>query len=152
MAKSSSPKAPTKMHRDLLKIFDALNVEFFSGTVTGGIGWRNLPLIDEATCSLALCLFQERFIKVSNVLDDSRVPIWYLKFVVYHEMLHLHLGPQQFSSDEYAFPHNDRFKSLEMRHPEYQKASEFEDTKLPHILRSWKAWKTWNRDKRKKQE
>jgi len=138
------PKEPACKHTSLLKRFDKINLEFFGGMVCGGIGWRHLPLKSKYTAQ-ACCVFEERLIKVNSFMDDIRIPLWYLDFVIYHEMLHLQHGPQQFSPDGKPYPHSLRFQCMEIAHPDYQKALEFEKVKLPNIISSWIRWRDWNR-------
>jgi len=138
------PKAPVRGHRNLLAIFDSLNVEYFKGMVCGGIGWRPIKF-GEDSWTLGICDFNERLIKINTVLDDLRVPVWFLQVVVYHEMLHLHLGPQQYNPDGTADPHGARFRSLEVRHANHDRAIKFEETKLESIVNSWKIYKKYTK-------
>ena len=128
----------------LLAHFDKINLIHFGGHLCGGIGWRNFPLGKGKNLTLANCTFSERFNKVNKVLDDSRIPLWYLDFVLYHEMLHLHMGPQQFSEDGYGYPHSIRFQCLEKSHEDYDRALKFEDKTLERIIKSLVAWKNGN--------
>lgn len=145
------PRKPVIRETKLIKRFDKVNLTHFGGMVCGGVGWRTFPLgSNNDNLSLALCVFEERFIRVNSVLDDKRVPLWYLDFVLYHEMLHLHLGPRQFDCDRYAYPHDDRFKCLEVRHPDFYRAEKFEQNKINSILNSNRKWRSWERDKRSK--
>ena len=141
------PREPKRKNTDLLKSFDRVNRDFFAGHVCGGIGWKQFPLV-ESTIQ-AQCVLEERFIRVNPILDDVRVPLWYLDFVVYHEMLHLHHGPQQFSATGYGYPHSIRFQCMEVKHPNYTKAVDFERNKLGAVIRSWKEFKEWKRSKSK---
>jgi hypothetical protein len=141
------PKEPNVKSSNLLKIFDRLNHQHFGGLICGGIGWRWIPMGAEVI--QALCMFDERFIRVSTVMDDTRIPLWYLEFVVYHEMLHLHHGPQQYSESGYDYPHDERFLCMEMKHPNYQRALDFEANKLPKVISSWREWREWQRKAKK---
>ena len=76
------PREPKlRPNTNLLKRFDKVNLTHFGGTVCGGVGWRTFPL--GSSESLALCTFDERFIRVSSALQDTRVPLWYLDFVLH---------------------------------------------------------------------
>lgn len=142
------PREPKLRYSNLLKRFDKVNLSYFSGMVCSGIGWRSFPLGSKnANLSLACAVFEERFIRVNDVLDDARVPLWYLDFVIHHEMLHIHLGPRQFDSDSYAYPHDFRFKCLERRHPDFERAENFEHQKLDRILDSHRRWREWQKAK-----
>ena len=139
------PKEPTCRDTNLLLRFDKLNLEFFGGLVCGGIGWRRFPISSDKIVTQACCVFEERLIKVNYLMDDTRIPLWYLDFVIYHEMLHLQHGPQQFSPDGYGHPHSLRFQCMEASHPDYHRAVEFEEKHLPRVINSWVAWKKWTK-------
>lgn len=142
------PREPKYKNTNLLKAFDRVNRDFFSGHACGGIGWKTFPLV--ASTIQAHCLMDERIIWVNKLLDDTRVPAWYLDFVLYHEMLHLHLGPQQYSPTGYSYPHSIRFQCMEVKHPNYAKAAVFEKEKLSDIIQSWKTFKEWKKAAKKK--
>jgi len=148
------PKEPKERNTNLLRRFDKINLEYFGGRSCGGIGWRTFPLgKSDDTAGIitqAECIFTERFIKVNSVLDDVRVPVWYLDFVIYHEMLHLQHGPQQYSEDGYSHPHDLRFQCLEISHPNYKRALEFEQKRLARIVLSWRRWREWKRSSSEK--
>ena len=140
------PPKPKFRKTRLIQRFDKVNLVQFSGMVCGGVGWRTFPLgRNNSNLSLALCVFRERFLKINSILDDKRVPLWYLDFVLYHEMLHLHMGPRQFDCDKYAYPHDDRFKCLEVRHPDFSRAEKFEKQKLDRIINSHRRWREWEK-------
>lgn len=139
------PKEPKRRNTNLLKRFDRVNRDFFGGHVCGGIGWRQFPLGRGESITQAQCIFDERLIKVNSVMDDARIPLWYLDFVVYHEMLHLQHGPQQYSADGYGYPHDLRFQCLEVRHPDFDRASKFEAKSLDRIVQSWRRFREWER-------
>jgi hypothetical protein len=148
MAGRKKPKEPKMRDSNLLKRFDKINLTYFGGLVCGGIGWRSFSLgKDNENLALACCDFAERFIRVSVVLDDVRVPLWYLDVIIYHEMLHLHLGPRQFDSDSYAYPHDFRFQCLERRHPDYERSEEFEG-KMHRVINAHRRWREWERSRR----
>lgn len=148
--KSQAPFEPKLRHINLLKIFDEINLQFFNGMICGGIGWKALWIGNDGDATLAVCYTEERYILINTALRDKRVPLWFVKMVIYHEMLHIHLGPQQFERDGFAYPHSDRFQILEKQHPEYVRAIQFEQTKLPYILDQWKELRAYKRAQKKK--
>jgi hypothetical protein len=143
------PRPPVEKNTNLLKHFDYINREFFGGHVCGGIGWRRLPFpkSDDQCTTLGYCNFTERFISVNEVLDDARVPVWYLRFIIYHEMLHLNLGPTPGGCKNM---HNDLFLSYEQKHPDYKRAIDFDEKRMPHIIASWRRWREWKKTQPKK--
>jgi len=74
---------------DLSVIFDKVNAQYFSGSVTAAITWgrkgaRRFP----ARRTLGTYLEDRNIIRIHPVLDSRRVPPFYIEFIVYHEMLH----------------------------------------------------------------
>ena len=138
------PFEPKCLDRNLLKVFDELNLKCFNGMVYGGIGWRKLPVRSAATYTLAECQLLERFIGVNTLLTDRRIPMWFVRFIVYHEMLHLLLGEKP---DGYGGCHNARYMLAESRYSEYKKSVDFEADTLPHIIETWVALRRYSSKK-----
>jgi len=78
--------------------------------------------------------YEQRIIRVHPVLDDPRVPGYFLDWVVYHELLH-HLLPVEKSGRKRRL-HDSRFKRLEHQFPMYREAREWEKKQLPALLES----------------
>lgn len=122
-------KMPKLVKRNLLKIFDELNNQYFDCSLCAGIRWKKMR-IGKRSITLAQAKLDERIIEVNLLLRDSRIPLWYLRTVVYHEMLHLMQGPQE-------DPHNGAFCRLEAEFPDYPRSIEFELSKLRRIANDW---------------
>tara|TARA_R100001244_G_scaffold53662_2_gene46583 strand:- start:4373 stop:4807 length:435 start_codon:yes stop_codon:yes gene_type:complete len=138
-------KPPKVKERNLLRLFDSINKTHFGGMVCGGIGWRHMSISGKSGVTLAVCELTERFIRVNTVLQDVAIPVWFLRFVIYHEMLHLLLGPQQFTREGKSDPHSDRFTCLEMKHADYQRAIDYEEEALFKVVDRWRAWRRYSR-------
>ena len=91
--KSAAPRRITINTRgrqyDLTPIFDGLNRRYFNGAVSSAITWsrrgaRRFP----ARRTLGTYLEDRNLIRINPVLDSRRVPLFYIEFIVYHEMLH----------------------------------------------------------------
>jgi len=82
--------------------------------------------------ALATYSFDDRTIRVSKVLDSSRVPAFVLEWVIYHEMLH-HVLPCDTSSGRRRF-HTRRFRALERAYERYEEAREWEQANLEWLL------------------
>jgi hypothetical protein len=76
-----------------------------------------------------------RLIRIHPVLDRRDVPTLFLESVVYHEMLHHHLGgvPDRAGRTVY---HSRAFREAEARYPHHQEALAWEKENLPHLLRA----------------
>jgi len=111
-------------------IFDAINAEFFNNEVTAGIGWRKSK-IGNTKVTLGSCNTEERFIRINSVLQDPEIPNWFLIHIVHHEMIHAYQSKWRARPDEL---HNEEFQRLEQEYRYYERAKEFQLTKLPRIL------------------
>ena len=61
-------------------------------------------------------------ITISRIFDTSEIPSLALEYVLYHEMLHKHLGLKESNGRRYA--HTHAFKQAEKRFPGAEKAEE----------------------------
>jgi len=118
-------------NKDLIQIFDSLNAKYFNNEVYAGICWRTIKLGKDKV-TLGSCSTEERVIRVNSCLKDPRIPLWYLKYIVYHEMIHAFQGPL----DE---PHGPEFHAIEKTYPDYNRAMAFEEKKLHKILETHRA-------------
>jgi hypothetical protein len=90
-------------HHDLLAIFNDLNQTYFNGACHALITWgkkqprRRLTSAGDATTkappprkTIKLGSYSnlERLIRIHPTLDRKWVPLYFVKYVVYHEMLH----------------------------------------------------------------
>src|SRR5437868_1276317 len=78
------------LHFDLKEIFDRINSEYFSSRMHGyRIIWgRKRKSPPKTTFVFASIQEEDRLIRVHPLLDASFVPVWFMEYVVYHEMLH----------------------------------------------------------------
>ena len=75
-------------------------------------------------------------IRINRLLDDERVPRWYVGFVIYHEMLHHEFGIERTDARGRRVLHPPEFRSRERQHPAYAKAMDFEADQLWALLNS----------------
>ncbi|MBF0196267.1 MAG: hypothetical protein HQL32_01085 [Planctomycetes bacterium] len=71
-------------------------------------------------------------IRLHPFLKDPRIPEYYLKYLLFHELCHAHLMSQGETSESHH--HNDEFYRLEKRFESYQKATLWEEEHLSEIL------------------
>ncbi len=74
-------------------------------------------------------------IRVHPVLDQNWVPEWFLRYVLFHELLHAAL-PSERGSTGRAVHHGQVFKRWEQNYPEYSRAVKWLDRNLPKLLRT----------------
>lgn len=79
-------------------------------------------------------------VRLHRVLDDSRVPTWYLEYVIHHELVHRFLNQTQ--GVQAARAHGASFRQLEAKHEGTSKAKEWERDNLPRLPRQRRSSKT----------
>lgn len=127
--KSAAPRKVTINARgrryDLQLIFDRLNARYFSGAVTAAITWgRKGPRRFPARRTLGTYLEERNLIRIHPVLDSRRVPLFYVEFIVYHEMLHAVMESEVKNGRRRI--HAKEFKKREMLFEQYAQACQWE--------------------------
>jgi predicted metal-dependent hydrolase len=112
-------------YHNLREIFDSLNNEYFSGSVSASIEWgkksyrwavRNRTLGSYSSSN--------NIIRINPVLDKKNVPLYFIRFVAYHEMLHANLHEKE--KDRRRLVHSAEFKRRERLFDRYEKAVSWE--------------------------
>ncbi len=70
-----------------------------------------------------------RQIRINPLLDDEQVPLYFLEFIVYHEMLHAVCHSKMDLSGRCSV-HTKEFKERERQFPDFQRAKEWEKGSL----------------------
>jgi hypothetical protein len=104
----------------LVEIFHLINREYFDGKVSASITWGSRgPRRAAARRTLGSYCSDNNMIRINPILDNKRVPRYFLEFIVYHEMLHADIGievnekrrsihPREFKRREKMFKHYKR--------------------------------------------
>lgn len=112
---------------DLLAVFDSLNAEYFGGKVEARITWGCAPARKTARRrTLGSYSYTSGIIRINPVLDDKKVPGYFLSYVVYHEMLHASLGVG--IKDGRRLIHTAEFRERERLFSDYTRATAWEKT------------------------
>ena len=122
--KSASPRRITintcGKQYDLKPIFERLNSRYFADAVSSAITWGRRSVRRFPTRRTLGTYFEDRnLIRINPVLDSRRVPLFYIEFIVYHEMLHAvmesevkngrrSIHAKEFRRREKLFEHYDR--------------------------------------------
>ncbi len=123
---------PGGQHHDLKAIFDEINAGYFAGTIDAKITWgRRKRCPDPArlhkTLTMGSYSVEDRLIRIHPTLDRPDVPLYYLAWIVYHEMLHQKHGipelggrrcyhPPSFLAEERLFDEYERAHRWERQH------------------------------------
>ena len=73
-------------------------------------------------------------IRINPALDQPFVPLWFLRYVLYHEMLHS-VVPDEMLSRSRRRVHTEEFNRRERKFPDYRRARRWEDENLSRFLR-----------------
>jgi hypothetical protein len=112
-------------YHNLGEIFDSLNNEYFGGRVSASIVWGKKSY-RWAVKNRTLGSYgrSNNTIRISPVLDKKNVPRYFVRFVVYHEMLHADLHEEE--KDRRRPVHSPEFKRRERLFDRYEKAVSWE--------------------------
>ncbi len=115
-------------HHDLQAVFDSLNAGYFGSSVRARITWGRSPArrrVRIRTLGSYSCL--SGVIRINPLLDSGRVPGYFVAFVVYHEMLHAHMGVAAGPTDSGRRSiHPKEFRERERLFADYSRAAEWE--------------------------
>jgi len=133
------PLRPRGLHHDLSPIVDALTndgpwlppLEKLPAVTWG----RRTGVRARRSLQLGCYVAEENLVRVHPVLDQAWVPEWFVRYVLFHELLHAAL-PTERGTTGRAVHHGLEFKRWEQSYPDYSKAVAWLDRKLPKLLRS----------------
>jgi predicted metal-dependent hydrolase len=115
-------------------LFDEENARQFGGAVRARIGW-SVGAAGQVRHSIRLGSFspRHRLIRVHPALDRPSTPVYVVRFVVFHEMLHGAIGARL--GDRAARRHGPDFREAEKSHPDYVRAQAWIAQHLQSLLR-----------------
>jgi hypothetical protein len=123
-------------HFDLGKMFDQVNKRYFRGrvrnyTVEWGRRRKNRP---KDHFVFGTIQEQDRVIRIHPLLDQAFVPRWYVKYVLFHEMLHS-VVPDKLLRSGRRQVHTEEFNRRERQYWNYDRARRWEERNLARFLR-----------------
>lgn len=108
---------------DLKDIRDEVNKTFFNGRVSCGIEWARARPATRKKRSRSIRFgswaADESTVKINPLLDDTRVPYEFVRYIVFHEMLHAVVPMMNHKGRRYYHP--PAFKSLERSFPDIER-------------------------------
>lgn len=113
---------------NLREIFDGLNNEYFRGEITASITWRrgNARAVKKRT--LGSYSRHTNTILINSFLDRRNVPNYFIRYVVYHEMLHSSIEEKMENGRRSV--HTSEFRKHERLFKDYEKATSWEKRHL----------------------
>jgi hypothetical protein len=123
-------------HFDLQRIFNKLNRRYFRGqfrdyTVTWG---RRRKLRPREYFIFGTIQEEDRVIRINPALDEAFVPLWFLQYILYHEMLHAVVPDEEMPSGRRRV-HTEEFNRREKAFRSYRRARRWEEENLAKFLR-----------------
>lgn len=113
---------------DLQEIFDRLNVSMGLQGVT--IGWARRASRSRFRSMIFGSFDQScRQIRMNPRLDDSLVPLYFIEYIVYHEMLHA-VFPTEMNGRGRCAIHTGPFRDKERQFPQFELAKKWEKNSL----------------------
>lgn len=76
-----------------------------------------------------------KLVRIHPVLDQDDVPDWFVRFVVFHELLHAAHPPTRGEDDRWVH-HGPEFRRRERRYVDYPRAIEWEKRNLRALIRA----------------
>jgi hypothetical protein len=76
-----------------------------------------------------------RLVRIHTVLDQEMVPAWFVRFVLFHELLHAVHPPQRGSGNRWIH-HGQPFKKRERQYRDYRRAIDWEERNLTALIQA----------------
>ncbi|MBL8859958.1 MAG: hypothetical protein JNL28_15730 [Planctomycetes bacterium] len=76
-----------------------------------------------------------RLVRIHPVLDQAGVPAWFVRFVLFHELLHA-VHPPERGSDNRWVHHGRKFRRAERAYVDFERAVEWEKRHLKALIRA----------------
>jgi hypothetical protein len=120
-------------HHHLGRLLESLNSGYFGGRVDAAITWgRDNRGRRRSSIKLGSYNPELRLIRVHPALDQRWVPGYFVASVVHHEMVHAWLHASE--GADVGVRHSPRFKELESRFADAERAGEWQKANLARLL------------------
>lgn len=121
---------------DLRAIFDGLNARYFRNRLRGyKVVWgRRRKQLPKGYFVFGTIQEEDKIIRINPRLDQPFVPLWFLKYVLFHEMLHS-VVPDEKGPAGRRVVHTEEFNRREREYPSYRRARRWEEENLGRFFR-----------------
>lgn len=119
---------------DLRALYDEVNREYFGGAVDARITWGPRTRARRRRNSIKMGSYsvEDRLIRIHRTLDRPFVPRYFVKWIVYHEMLHqVHEAPLVGGRRQF---HTPMFLRDEARYARFEEARQWERANIDRLL------------------
>ena len=123
-------------HFDLRLIFNQLNARYFRNRLRGyKVKWgRRRQQRPREYFIFGTIQEEDRVIRINPLLDQPWVPLWFLRYILYHEMLHS-VVPDEALGGGRRRVHTEEFNRRERQFRGYARARKWEEENLARFLR-----------------
>jgi hypothetical protein len=121
---------------DLPRIFEKLNQRYFRGRLRSyKVKWgRQRKQRPKEYFIFGTIQEEDRVITINPALDQPFVPLWFLQYVLYHEMLHSVVPDEELPGGRRRV-HTEEFNRREREFRGYGRARRWEEDNLAKFLR-----------------
>lgn len=113
---------PRGRNHDLRDLLNEVNTTHFDSKVEAYITWGKMPRkIQRRSIRFGSYSPRDKVIRIHPLLDQDFVPRYFVRYIVFHEMLHAHLGIAETASGRRSM-HPPEFKRMERAYPDYERA------------------------------
>jgi hypothetical protein len=118
---------------NLILLYNEVNRKYFKNQLDCKITWGARRRVRRQN-SIKLASYSDltKTIRVHPILDSKYVPKYVIKGIIYHEMLHHHLGVELHNGRKIA--HSKKFRKRESRYHHYHKLQSWKETNLHRLL------------------
>ena len=126
---------PRGRTHDLSALLAQVNAEHFEGRLEVAVGWSRWPPRSRyGRIRLGSCGGQPPRIRVHPALDHPEVPARFLRFLLFHELLHVAIPPEQGTGSRRRV-HTPAFRKAERAHPDYAWATAWETDNVGALVK-----------------
>lgn len=119
---------PCGAHFDLQRLFDEINAKYFENAITAAITWGkrgNGARRRQRSIRFGSYTVEDNLIRLHPALDCAFVPEYFVRYIVFHEMLHARLGIEESETGRRRI-HTREFVRIERAYPDYVRARAWE--------------------------
>lgn len=119
---AQSPLRTLGVVYDLEKLRDEVNARHFEGKLEVPITWGRMPRQRKRrSIRFGSYVPRDHLIRIHPLLDQTFVPAYFIRYIVFHEMLHAKLGIQHKNGRRII--HSAEFNRMERAYPDYERAT-----------------------------
>jgi len=107
---------------DLAVLYQRINATYFDNAVRVNITWGRMPPARRRrSIRFGSYYPTDNLIRIHPLLDQPFVPPFFMRYIVFHEMLHAYLGIEESETGRRRY-HTRDFAEMEEQYPDYARA------------------------------